>query len=154
MDWVVRLAGDLVDLVDVDDAGLRAGHIAGRLDQAEQDVLDILTDVAGFGQRGGVGDRERNIEQPGQGLGQQRFAAAGRADEQDVALLELDLIIAVVIELGVDALVVVVDRHGEDPLGAVLADDILVQLLVETLRGRNPGGAGPGRGERLAPLLR
>ena len=95
---VVGLAGDLVDLVDVDDAGLGAGTSPADLDQAEQDVLDILADVAGFGQRGGVGDREGNIEQLGERLGQQRLAAAGRADEQDVALLELDVIIAVVIE--------------------------------------------------------
>ena len=94
MRWVVGLAGDLVDLVDVDDAVLGAGHIAGRLDQAQQDVLDILTDIPGLGERGGVGDRERHIEQVGERLGQQRLAAAGRADEQDVALLELDIVVA------------------------------------------------------------
>src|SRR5439155_25460791 len=44
---VVRLAGDLVDLVDIDDAALGAADVeVGRLDQAQQDVLDVLTDVA------------------------------------------------------------------------------------------------------------
>ena len=70
------------------------GDIAGGLDQAEQDVLDVLADVAGLGQRGGVGDREGHVEQLGQRLGQQRLAAAGRADEQDVALLQLDVVVA------------------------------------------------------------
>ena len=57
---VLGLAGDLVDLVDVDDAGLGALDVVVRgLDQLEQDVLDVLADVAGLGERGGVGDRER-----------------------------------------------------------------------------------------------
>ena len=51
---------DLVDLVDVDDAGLRlADVVVGGLNQLEQDVLDVLTDIARLGERGGVGDRER-----------------------------------------------------------------------------------------------
>src|SRR6202023_2483757 len=50
---VVRLAGDLVDLVDVDDSPLGAADVeVGRLDEAEEDVLDVLADVAGLGQRG------------------------------------------------------------------------------------------------------
>ena len=39
------------------------------LDQLEQDVVDVLADVAGLGQGGRVGDRERHVEQPGQRLG-------------------------------------------------------------------------------------
>ena len=72
---VVGLARDLVDLVDVDDPALGPGDIeVGRLDQAQQDVLDVLTDVAGLGQRGRVGDAERHVQDPGQGLGQERLA--------------------------------------------------------------------------------
>ena len=60
---VVRLARDLVDLVDVDDAPLGACHIeVGRLDEAQQDVLDVLADVAGLRQRGGVRDAERHVQ--------------------------------------------------------------------------------------------
>ena len=123
----------------------RCDIAAGHLDQAEEDVLDILTDVAGFGQRGRVGDREGDIEQLGQRLGQEGLAAAGRADEQDVALLQLDIVVAV--EAGVDPLVVVVDRDGEDLLGPVLADDVLVELVVELARGGDPrqGRFLPGR---------
>ena len=48
---VVRLAGDLVDLVDVDDAALGAGDIEVRhLEQTEQNVLDVLANIAGLGQ--------------------------------------------------------------------------------------------------------
>ena len=60
---VVGLAGDLVDLVDVDDPGLGLLDVeVGGLDQLQEDVLDVLADVAGLGQRRGVGDRERDVE--------------------------------------------------------------------------------------------
>src|SRR6185295_3268081 len=58
---VLVLAADLVDLVDVDDALLALFDIAaGRLQQLEDDVLDILADVPGFSQRRRVDDREGN----------------------------------------------------------------------------------------------
>ena len=89
---VVRLARDLVDLVDVDDPGLGLLDVeVGGLDQLEQDVLDVLADVAGLGQRRRVGDRERDVEDPRQRLRQQRLAAAGRAEQEDVRLLQLDV---------------------------------------------------------------
>ena len=60
IDGFSSLRPDLVDLVDVDDAGLRRAHVSiGRLQQLQDDVLDVLADVAGFGERGGVDDRER-----------------------------------------------------------------------------------------------
>ena len=60
---VVGLAGDLVDLVDVDDPGLGLLDVVVRgLDQLQEDVLDVLADVAGLRQRGGVGDGERDVE--------------------------------------------------------------------------------------------
>ena len=69
---VLVLAANLVDLVDVDDAGLGATDVAVRgLQQLEDDVLDVLADVAGFGESRGIDDGERNIEHLGQGLGQQ-----------------------------------------------------------------------------------
>ena len=45
---VVGLARDLVDLVDVDDAGLRPGDITSGLDQPEQDILDVFPHIAGL----------------------------------------------------------------------------------------------------------
>ena len=58
------LAGlaDLVDLVDVDDAALGGFEVeVGGVQQLEQDVLDVLADVAGLGQRGGVADGEGHV---------------------------------------------------------------------------------------------
>src|SRR2546425_1183306 len=127
---VLGLARDLVDFVDVDDAALCLGDVeVGRLQQPYQDVLDILADVAGFGEGGGVRNGERHVEDARQRLGQQRLADAGRADQEDVALVELDLVIAA--RVGVDAFVVIVDVDGEGLLGAVLPDHILVQHILD-----------------------
>ena len=66
---VVRFAGNLVDLVDVDDSPLGTSNVeVGGLDQPQQDVLDVLADIARLGQRGGVGNREGDIENAGQSL--------------------------------------------------------------------------------------
>ena len=92
-------------------------------------------DVACLGQRRGVGDRERHVEDPGQRLGEQRLADAGGADQQDVRLVELDVVIAQ--RRGVDALVVVVHRDGERLLGALLADHILVEDVLDLLGRRD-----------------
>ena len=127
---VFALAGDLVDLIDVDDAGLRLlDVVVGGLDQLQQDVLDVFADVAGLGEGGGVGDRKRHVEHAGEGLGHQGLAAARGADQQDVGLRQFDLAIEAVPQL--DALVVVVDRNGQDPLRLILADDVVVQEGVD-----------------------
>src|SRR5687767_2493307 len=85
---VVALAADLVDLVDVDDAALGLFLVvAGGLVELEDDVLDILADVAGLGQGGGVDDREGHAQHAGQSLREQSLAGAGGADQEDVRLL-------------------------------------------------------------------
>ena len=87
------LAGlaDLVDLVDVDDPALGQRDVeVGLADELEDQVLDVLADVAGLGQRGGVADGEGDVEPARQGLRQRGLAAAGRADQEDVALGDLD----------------------------------------------------------------
>ena len=130
---VVGLARDLVDLVDVDDPRFGLFDVVvGGLDQLQEDVLDVLADVAGLGQRRRVGDREGDVEDAGQGLGEQRLAAAGRAEQHDVRLLQLDLGLLGLGDL--DALVVVVDGDREGALGGVLADHVLLQHVVDLAR--------------------
>src|SRR3712207_8699322 len=74
---VLALARDLVDLVDVDDPGLGLlDVVVGRLDQLEQDVLDVLADVPGLREGGGVGDRERDVQHARQGLREEGLARA------------------------------------------------------------------------------
>ena len=73
---VVRLPRDLVDLVDVDDPGLGLLDVeVGRLDELQEDVLDVLADVAGFGQRSRIGDRKRNVQDAREGLREERLTA-------------------------------------------------------------------------------
>src|SRR6266508_1495575 len=130
---VLALAGDLVDLVDVDDPSLGLlDVVVGRLDELEQDVLDVLADVAGLGEGGGVGDREGHVEHPGERLRQQRLPAAGGAEQDDVGLLQLDVAGGAGADL--DALVVVVDRDRQDFLGLVLADHVVVEEVVDLPR--------------------
>jgi hypothetical protein len=71
-----------------------------------------------------------HVEHPGQGLGQQGLAAAGGAEQQDVRLgSSTSSWCGRAPEL--DPLVVVVDGDREDLLGGVLADDVVVQELVD-----------------------
>ena len=92
---VFVLAADLVDLVDIDDALLALLHVAiGRLQQLQDDVLDVLAHVAGFGQGGGVHDGERHVQDLGQRLRHQGLAGAGGADQQDIGLLQLHVGVA------------------------------------------------------------
>jgi len=74
-DVVCGLA-DLVDLIDVDDAPLGGFQIKiRRVQELEQDVLDVLADIAGLGQGRGVADRKGNVKNSRQGPRQQRLAA-------------------------------------------------------------------------------
>ena len=130
---VVGLARNLVDFVDVDDAALGAGDVEiRRLNQVQQDVLNVLAYVAGLGQRGRVGDREGDVEDARERGGEQRLADTGRSDQQDVALLEFNAVGGV--DLARDPLVVVVDGDGEHALGVLLADDVIAEPLVDRLR--------------------
>src|SRR5205814_6300310 len=147
---VVRLARDLVDLVDVDDPALGPGDVeVGGLDQSEEDVLDVLPDVASLRERRRIGNAERNVEHAGEGLGEQGLAGPRRPDEQDVRLLELDLVDRMA---RIDPLVVVVDGHGEDLLGLLLTDHVLVEGELD-LAGIGELGARRLRLRRLEHLL-
>src|SRR6185436_17833681 len=63
-----------------------------------------------------------------------RLATAGRAHQQDVGLGELHALVAGgAVTAGLNALVVVVDRDRERPLGRLLADDVLLEEVVDLL---------------------
>ena len=59
---VLALAGDLVDLVHIDDAVLGQLHVEiRRLQKPQQDVLHVVAYITGFGEGGSVGDGEGNL---------------------------------------------------------------------------------------------
>ena len=129
---VLALAGDFVDLVDIDDAVLGQLHVEiCRLQQAQQDILDVVADIAGLGEGRRVGDGERHLQHAGERLGKEGLARAGRPDHKDVALLELHILPTA----EVDPLVVVVDRHGQGNFCLLLSDDVLIQHRLDLLRG-------------------
>jgi hypothetical protein len=136
---VLALAGDLVDLVDVDDAALRALDVmVGGLEEADDDVLDVFADVAGLGEVGGVDDAEGDVEEAREGLGQEGLARAGGSDEEDVALEHLDVFVGAAAgeaEVALDALIVVMNGDREDLLGLGLRDDVVVEVGLD-LHGR------------------
>src|SRR6266403_627989 len=136
---IVGLTGDLVDLVDVDDAGLRLLDIVvAFLQQLLDDVFDVLAHIARLGQGGGVGDGERNIEKPRQRFGQQGLAGPGGPYKKNVALGEFDLIARPdpLGTPGLQPLVMVVDGDRQNSLGPLLTDDVFVQDFLDFLRLR------------------
>src|SRR6266853_974328 len=143
---VIGLARNLVDLVDIDDAALRlVDVVVAVLEELLDDVLHVLADVPRFGERGRVGDHERDVQEARHRLREQRLARSGGADEQDVRLGELDF---VVLREVLQALVVVVHRDRKDLLGELLPDHVLVEYPAAFPRRRQIGFGG------LAALVR
>jgi hypothetical protein len=134
---IVRLARNLVDLVDVDDPALSLFHVVvALLQQLLDDVFDVFADVPGFGQGRGIGHDEGHVQQACQGLCQQGLARAGRPDQQDVALGKLDIVLLAEV---LEAFVVVVDRHRKNFLGLFLPDHVLIENGPDLVRHRQVG---------------
>ena len=127
---VFGFAGDFVDLIHVDDAVLRLFDVViRRLDQTEKNIFHVLADVTGLGQGGGIRNGKGHVEGFRQRLGKKRFADAGGAEQQNVALDQLH----VLDRLAVNALIVVVHSHAQGDLCRVLADHVLVEPGLDIL---------------------
>ncbi len=147
----MRRLADLVDFVDIDDSALGGLEIeVGGVQQLEQDILDVLADVAGLGQGRRVADGKGHIQDTGERTGQKGLSTPRRSDQEDIRFVELDL------GLGVlpvhEPLVVVMHGHRKHLLGALLADDIGVELFLDFPRRGNVGEEGLGNAP-AAPLL-
>ena len=93
---VVGFAGDFIHLVDVDDTSLGALHVkVGGLQQFEEDVFYVFTNVAGLGEAGGVGNGEGDVEESGECLGEVGFPGTGGAKHENVGFLQFGVVIAV-----------------------------------------------------------
>jgi len=128
---VFALARDLVDFVDEHNAALGFFDIVIALSQElGDDVLDILAHIPGLCQRGRISDHERHIEHLGQRLRQISLARARRPDQEDIGLGELN-ILALARPFGRQTLVVVVNRHRQNLLGAILTNHILIERFTD-----------------------
>ena len=131
---VLRLAADLVDLVDVDNALFGLLDVAvGLLDEAQEDVLHVLTHVTSLGQRGRVHDREGHVEEAGEAARQVCLTRARGAQQEDVGL-GAQHVLSVAGLARAHALVVVIHGHRQGALGTVLADHPGVQEFVDFTR--------------------
>ena len=148
---VLGLAGNLVDLIDIDDAHLRALNVAiGSIDELKQDVLHVLAHITGLGERGGIGDGKRHLEDARKRLGKQGLAGTGGTEQQNVGLGELHLV-HIVIELRAHvvikgrhrsaalnhATIVVVHGHRHGALGVLLTHNIGRKLVIDLVRRRH-----------------
>ncbi len=129
---VFVLAGNLVDFVDIYDPLLALLLISPRvLEQLEDDILDVLAHVPCLCQGRGVNDRERNGQHLCQRLRQQSFACSCGTNQQNIALLKLQ--VAPLLR-DLQPLVVIVDCDRQLFLGRLLTDYIQVDELLDFLR--------------------
>ena len=123
---VVRLARNFVNFIDVNNAALRTFYIVvAALKQLGNNVFHVFAHITGFGQGGGIGHDKRHIQHARQGLRQQGFARACGANQQDVALGQLDVFFFGAFFV-TQTLVMVVHRHGQGALGFFLPNDVVV----------------------------
>ena len=106
-----------------------------RLDQAQQDVLDVLADITGLSERGRIRDGERNLQRTGERLGKQRFAGARRPQQHDVRFRELGIAFLGLLAKA-DALVMVIHRNGQSPFRSLLPHYMLGQFGIQLMRRR------------------
>ena len=131
---VLGLAADLVDLVDVDNALLGLLDVAvGLLDEAQENVLHVLTHVTSLGQGGRVHDCEGHVEKAGEAARQVGLTRTRGAQQEDVGL-GAQHVLSVASLARTHALVVVVHGHRQGALGTVLADHPRVQEFVDFAR--------------------
>jgi len=131
---VFGFTGYLVNLVDINDAAFgRLTITSGRLIQAQEDVLNILSDVTGFGEGGRVDNGEWNLELTGEGLREKCFAGSGGPDEENIRFRQLD-VVSIAVRLVLDAAVMVIHRYRKFSLGRLLADHILVEMALDFVR--------------------
>ena len=104
----------------------------GDVDQVADDRVDVAADVADLGELGRLDLDERRVGEPRQPARDLGLADAGRADHQDV--LRRDLLAQRLGDLL--AAPAVAQRDRDRALGRVLADDVLVELGDDLLRGQ------------------
>ena len=129
--------GNFVDLIDVNDT------ILGPLDvvvcfahQVPHKVFHIAPDIAGFAEFCGITFDKRDTDLLGDQFDHVSLAHAGRPDHEDVILdLTNHSFFVVAGRFGVfDAIEMGADLGGQDCLGLILLDDVLIKIGRKFLR--------------------
>ena len=128
---IFGFSSDLIDLIYVDNSALCTAQIKVRcLDQLEQNIFNVLTDITGLCQRRCVCDCERHVQEPCKCLCKKRLAGTGRSKHHDIGFLKLDAKVL----WSEQSLIMVVYSDGKDFLGLVLANDIVIEISLDFLR--------------------
>ena len=90
---VLAFTGDLVDLINIDDAALGTFDIEIRcLYQSEKDIFHVLSYISRLGKGGGVRDGKGHAQGFGKRLREVRLADAGRTEQQDIGFLNFHIL--------------------------------------------------------------
>ena len=82
---IIRLTGNLVDLVNEHDTALGCLHIiVSHLQQSRKNTFHVLTYIASLSKHCRINNGERHIQQFGNGTCQQRLTRTRRAHHDDV----------------------------------------------------------------------
>ena len=102
--------------------------------EAENDVFDILSHIAGLGDGGGISNGERHIKHLCQCAGEESLARASGTEEKDIALLDLHIVEVIHLQQACrglcEALVVIVHGDREHLFSGVLSDHMLVEQFL------------------------
>ena len=146
---VVGFAGNLVDLIDIDDAAFGALHVEiCRLKEVCEDTFDVLTHVTGLCKRSRIGDRKGNVQNSCKRPCEQRLSSTRGPDKENIRFLQFDVAVFVVVLLGIDPLVVIVDSNGQCFLRTILPHYVDVESLFDLEGGEPPVRRTSPRGRR------
>ena len=126
--WIFAFFCDFIDFVDVDNAAASAFDIAiGGVDEVQDDVFDVVADVASFGEARGIGHGKGDVENLGECLRKERLSGARGADEEYVGFPELDAVFG----RAHNAFVMVMDGDRQNLLRIILLDDVFVEFRLD-----------------------
>ena len=124
---------DFINLVYVDDALFGSFDVKiGILKKAKDNILDVFADISRFRQCGGIDDSKGDVEELSERTGDECFAGACGAKEQNIGLIILKLFIFLLVVH--HPLIVVIDGDGNYSLGSLLPDDILIEFRFNLFR--------------------
>ncbi|MPN49114.1 hypothetical protein SDC9_196727 [bioreactor metagenome] len=79
---IFGFAGDFINLIHIDDTAFGTLNVViRRLNDAQQNVFNILADIAGFRKRGRVRDGKRHIQYLRERLRKHGFTDTGRTEQ-------------------------------------------------------------------------